>query len=205
MTDSDRSAVAGVVLAAGSSRRLGSPKQLLEFGSKSLLQHVVDAAEASHLGDITIVLGHEYERIQADLTVSRARIVVNLDYAAGQSTSLRRGIESLGPEATGAVVMLADQPTLSTFVIDALIAAFEEEGGAVVQPIYAGEIGHPVLLNRTLFPEVLSVTGDHGARDVVAAHRADRRLVRVAGTAPPDVDDIDDYQRLLAQNQDINP
>ena len=195
----------GIILAAGLSRRMGSPKQLLQLGDKSILQHVVDAAQESRLGDIVLVLGHEHELISAGLSLSRTRVVINPDFANGQSTSIKQGVATVGPEATGAVVMLGDQPTISSEVIDRLIAEFEATGSDVVQPIYGDEISHPVLLARSLFPEIMLIDGDEGARKVVAEHKANRRLVPISGTAPPDVDDADDYQRLLDGTQEIRP
>ena len=191
--------ICGVVLAAGRSSRLGRPKQLLPLAGMPLLAHVLRNATASALDEVVLVLGHEATPIGATVGQWGQRIVVNPDYAAGQSTSLRAGLAAVDPTAEAVVVLLGDQPQVGPAVVDALIEAYRATGAPIVVPTYGGRRGNPVLFTRTLFPELARVGGDEGARGVVRAHDAEVLAVAVGpGPAPRDVDTEADYAALLA-------
>ncbi|MDZ4278492.1 MAG: nucleotidyltransferase family protein, partial [Dehalococcoidia bacterium] len=131
--------LAGVILAAGASTRMGQPKQLLAYRGRPLLQRVVDAALASSLDEVVVVLGHRAEEVRAALELppdDRIRLVVNPDYAAGQSTSLRCGLRSASSSATGAAVLLGDQPHVSAALIDRIAQAFRSADRPIVRPVY---------------------------------------------------------------------
>jgi len=195
------STVVGLVLAAGAARRMGRPKQLLPLGGRALLQHVVDAAAASALGDVVIVLGHEADAIEAALRLpARARVVRNPDHAEGQSTSLRHGLAAAPADATAAAVLLGDQPGIGPAVIDAVLAGFATAGTAAVRPVWRGadgraHPGHPVVLGRALWPAVAELRGDRGARALFERHPEWVTPVAMAGEPPADVDDDEDYRR----------
>lgn len=191
--------VSGVVLAAGGSSRLGRPKQLLPLGGEPLLAQTVKHALASRLGEVVLVLGHAAGEIAAAVGERGQRTVVNADYGRGQSTSMRAGLAALAPGAEAALFLLGDQPRVGPAIIDALVAAFEETRGPIVVPLYGGEPGTPVLIARALFPELLAVEGDQGARGVVRAHPAETVRVPVGDGPPPrDVDTEEDYHALVA-------
>lgn len=190
--------IAAVVLAAGSSSRLGRPKQLLLWRGRPLLQHVVDVAVATEVDEIVVVLGHEAERVEAALEPrAGVRTVVNPDHAAGQSTSLRVGLEAAGPEASAAVVLLGDQPEVTRDAVRAVLEAYRDGGGPVVRATYSGRPGHPVLLDRSVWDEVTAVTGDRGARDAIRDNPGWVTDVELGGSPPEDVDTEEDYARLL--------
>lgn len=190
--------ITGVVLAAGTSSRLGRPKQLLPFRGRPILQHVVDVAAAAGLHEVVVVLGHEAERVEREITLrAGGRTVVNPEYAAGQSTSLRAGLEAAGPETTAAIVLLGDQPEVSAEAVRAVADAYREGSAPVVRASYGGRPGHPVLLERTIWNELAAVTGDTGARDLLIDHPDWVRDVELGGDPPPDVDTEEDYERLL--------
>ncbi len=189
--------IAGVVLAAGTSSRLGRPKQLLPLQGKPLTQHVIDATIAAGLDEVVVVLGHAAEEVKAGLELPpQARIVVNPEYEAGQSTSLRTGLGALGPDVKAAVVLLGDQPGIKANVIRSVVDAYRQSGGPVVRASYEGKPGHPVLFDRKLWSELQQVEGDRGARDLLAAHPEWVATVEVKGDPPGDVDDWDDYERV---------
>lgn len=191
--------ISGVVLAAGTSSRLGRSKQLLDLGGIPVLRHVVEAARASRsLHEVVVVLGHEAERVAGALVAAEGlRLVTNPDYAEGQSTSLRSGLRALGPDVEAAVVLLGDQPEIRPTAIDAVVEAFRSGRGPVVQVSYSGRPSHPTLLARTVWRHLLAeVAGDEGARGVLAGHPEWRWNVEMVGSPPSDIDTEIDYERV---------
>ncbi len=192
--------IAGVVLAAGHSSRLGRSKQLLPLQGEPLLRHTVRRVLASSLDDVLVVIGHEAEAIRETVADLPVGIVVNPDSALGQSTSVRAGLRALHPETEAVIFLLGDQPAVAPEVIDALIVAWQEMKASVVAPSYSDGVGHPVLFDRRVFPELATLRGDMGARRVVRAHERAGSLHRVpvAGPIPPDIDTASDYAALIA-------
>jgi molybdenum cofactor cytidylyltransferase len=191
--------IAGLVLAAGTSSRFGRTKQLEPLDGVPLLQHAVDAAAASRLDEIVVVLGARAAHIEAAVRwPDRCRRVLNERFAIGQSTSLLAGLAALGPDVEGVVVLLGDQPGVRPEAIDAVVAAHAEGRGPVVQAAYGGRPGHPTLLTREVWPDLARLTGDEGARSAIAAHPEWRTTVEVGGDLPPDVDTEEDLTRLRA-------
>jgi molybdenum cofactor cytidylyltransferase len=189
--------ISGIILAAGTSSRLGRPKQLLPLAGKPLLQHAVDAAHQAGLDEVVVVLGHEAGEVAATLSLPEgARTVFNPNYVEGQSSSLRAGLQAVSTEARGAVVLLGDQPGITPEAIRAVVRSFEEAGGPVVQAAYGGRPGHPVLFDRRIWPEVETVEGDVGARDILSGHPEWVTTVDVGGEPPSDIDTWGDYRRV---------
>ncbi len=200
--------ISGLILAAGSSARLGRPKQLLDLGGKPVLEHVVAAALASALDEVVVVLGHRAEEIRSAVPEDeRVRVVENPEHERGQSTSLAAGLRSLGPESEAAVVLLGDQPGTAPAAVAAVVAAYRDGLGPVVQASYGGRPAHPTLLARRVWAEVVAETaGDEGARSVLAARPEWRALVEVGGAPPDDIDTETDYERVRrAFEQPVNP
>lgn len=197
--------VFGVILAAGSSSRLGRAKQLLPLGDRPVLAHTLANALAASLDGVIVVLGHAAETIKAQIDFGAATVAINERYAEGQSTSLHAGVAALPPDAAAAIFILGDQPLIGPAVHAALLAAYRRTDAPIIQPSYDGQRGNPVLLARALFPELLQVTGDQGARNVIRAHAAEVVAVPIPGTTPTDdLDTEDDYQRLLARYAELH-
>ncbi|MCA9878804.1 MAG: nucleotidyltransferase family protein [Thermomicrobiales bacterium] len=193
--------IAGIVLAAGSSSRLGRPKQLLALQGGPLLRFTLRRVLGTRLDAVYVVLGHHADEIAATIADLPVRIVRNPDAAQGQSTSVLAGLSAL-PEADveAVIFLLGDQPQIDPGLVDSLITRWQDTGAAVVAPRYTDGIGNPILFARRVLPEFAALQGDTGARAIVRAHRerGDIALVDVASPAPHDVDTDADYQALLA-------
>ena len=181
--------IVGIVLAAGMSRRLGRPKQLLMLDGIPLIAHVIDRALASTLDEVVLVTGAHGAEVRAAVGDRNVRFVHNPDFLEGQGTSLAAGITALDADVDAAVVMLGDQPGISPEVIDRTIKARRESGAPVVMARYGNQRGHPVLLGRELFPELRNLAADTGGREIVRDHQDSLVLVDGGTDAPPpDVD-----------------
>ena len=162
--------IAAVVLAAGRSTRMGTVnKMIAEIGGKPLVRIAAEQALASKASPVIVVTGHEREKVEAALKGLNVRFANNPDFAEGLGTSLRAGIAAVPAEADGAVILLGDMPQIDAALVDKLIGAFDPEKGAlVVVPTIEGRRGNPVIWARRFFPELMAVTGDVGARHIIA-------------------------------------
>jgi molybdenum cofactor cytidylyltransferase len=186
-----------VVLAAGKGSRLGGPvKQLLPISGVPLLQRVLDLAALARFDDTVLVLGHAWDRIVAEIDPGSARILFNPAYEEGMSTSLRVAVQALPPQVDAIVVLLGDQPGIDVAVIRSLIDSYRHGGCAIVVPRYRGTRGNPVLIDRSLFADVLSLEGDTGARALMSARADVTCFVDVDLPAPRDVDTAEDYAAI---------
>jgi CTP:molybdopterin cytidylyltransferase MocA len=191
--------IAGVVLAAGASSRLGQPKQLLPFRGRPLLETTLARVVTARLDEVVVVLGGSAEAILAQIDLHGARPVLNPDYRDGQSTSLRAGLAAVEDRAEAVVFVLGDQPLQSVAVIDALVATYRQTGAPIVAPTYGGVRGNPVLFASVTFPLLHGLSGDQGARPLLRARADLVRDVPVGVPAPPaDIDTWDDYRAVLA-------
>lgn len=200
MTRAAQKKIAGIVLAAGISSRMGKTKQLLPFKGSTLLGTVLENALASDLDSLVVVLGHEAENIQIRLSRQMAhqkvRITLNTDYLSGQSSSIAAGVTALEKDADAAMFLLSDQPLIRTRTINRLIKAYSESNHKIVIPSCQGQRGNPVIFNRLLFRELEQLKNDTGARVLFKKHAADLLLFPVHDSAIlTDIDTPDDYRR----------
>jgi molybdenum cofactor cytidylyltransferase len=190
--------IAAVVLAAGTSSRMGRQKLLLPMAEgRSLVRLSVERVLAAGLDDVVVVLGRDADAVGAALAGLPVRTVVNPRYAEGQSTSLRAGLDALRPSAEAVVVALGDQPLSDPALIGRLVAAFRESGRPIAAPRYRDGRGNPVLFGAGLLDELRAVTGDTGGRGVVARDPGRVVEVPVDGPMPPDVDTWADYESIV--------
>lgn len=187
-------------MAAGESTRMGEGrvKQLLPFHGEPLVRRAARTALASHLNELIVVVGCAGDAVREALAGLDVRIVDNPDYRAGQSTSVKAGLSAVDPAADAVLFIPVDHPFLAASVINQLISVFAETDGPIVVPAYRGQPGAPVLLDRSLFPELAEITGDEGGRQLFEQHSDEIVTVPLTDERPLlDVDTPDDYQVLL--------
>jgi molybdenum cofactor cytidylyltransferase len=194
--------ITGVVLAAGSSTRMGRQKLLLDLGGLPVLQYALDAAADAPLDEIVVVLGGDAKEVAAAIRLpERARAVINPAFAEGQSTSLGEGLGAADAFSEAAVMLLGDQPDIRADALTAVVEAFRREPASVVQAAYGGRPAHPTLLARPIWAKLIRGTVDEGARNWIRRHPGARRLVEVGGEPPDDIDTPEDYARVRARFQ----
>ncbi|HVQ53724.1 MAG TPA: nucleotidyltransferase family protein [Thermoanaerobaculia bacterium] len=193
-------AVAGVVLAAGSSTRMGSNKLLLRLEGESLVRRAARQALAAGLDPVVVVLGHEADLAAAELAGLAVRIVVNADHAGGIHTSRVAGLAAVPPEAAAAIVLLADMPYVTEAMLAALAARHRETGARLVVSEYAGEQAPPTLYDRSLFPELSA--GEGCSKRVIRTHAGEAATLSWPASALRDLDRPEDYERALAGGPD---
>jgi CTP:molybdopterin cytidylyltransferase MocA len=168
------SGLAAVILAAGASERMGSPKALLAYRGATFLEHLVAVTRHERIGLVRIVLGAHAQEIRTRAQLAAETVVLNPDWQAGQLSSLQAALRSLPPGATeGVLVCLVDHPFVTPALAGALIAAFDRAPGSIVLPVYRGRRGHPVIFPSRLYPELLRAPAEVGARAVVRAHASE--------------------------------
>jgi len=190
---------AGVILAAGMSRRFGHPKQLIKLQEKNLLGWVLEAALASRLAKIVLVLGHAHEQIRQVLGADTMRpgleIVINHRYSEGQSRSLQVGLQTVLKSFDSVMFLLGDQPRLRTATIDHLLAHFWKSDKNICVPVQGGVRGNPTIFSRTMYGELMAIRGDIGARQVIAKNPD--QVLAVETGEPTEFIDIDSPADLL--------
>ncbi len=162
--------ISAIVLAAGTSSRMGSPKPLLTLGGRPLLERVLETVRDTQVDDIVVVLGHEADRVRDSVSFDGARAVVNPAYTDGMSTSLRAGVRAADPRSDGLLIVLGDQPFVESATINRLIERRNGSHAKILIPTYEGARGNPVLLDRSLSEDVQSIRGDQGCRAIFGHH-----------------------------------
>lgn len=194
-----RKRICALVPAAGMSTRMGSPKQLLPFGGKTVLQSVVDTLLEAGLDDILVVLGHKADAVRSSLTDRPVRLQTNPDYRAGMFSSIMCGLSSLRETADAALIALGDQPHIRESAVRKVAAAYLNGNKGIVIPVYRGKRGHPVLVDLDrYFAEIQSLTGEDGLKPVMRGHPDDTLEVKVAdGGVLRDIDTPEEYRAEL--------
>jgi molybdenum cofactor cytidylyltransferase len=191
--------VAGVVLAAGLSRRMGTNKMLIELGGQTLVRRAVATAIEGGLAPVLVVVGHESERVQQELTGLRCTPVQNPEFARGIHSSLRTGIAALPPGVQAAVVLLGDMPLVEARMVRDLVAAFREGSAPLAVSLYGEVVAPPIVYSRSLFPELRAIDGDGCGKRVVKRHRAEALELRWPEETLTDLDSPRDVERVRAR------
>jgi molybdenum cofactor cytidylyltransferase len=193
--------LAGIVLAAGESRRMGQPKQLLPFGEHTILERVVDTLLAAGVGEVVVVLGHLAERVRAVLGDRPVRAVVNASYRQGMLSSVKCGVCAIGAEYDAVLIALGDQPHVECAVVSEVMHAYRAGNAGIVIPRYNEKKGHPIIINLQKYREaIVNLPEDVGLNALMQEHADDVRLLDVATEdITRDIDVPDDYTRELAR------
>jgi molybdenum cofactor cytidylyltransferase len=193
--------IAGLILAAGESSRMGTDKATLAYRGRTFLEAIVQTLREIDIERIVVVLGHHAEEIQRQIKLKPAQVVINPGYRSGQTSSLQVGLRALMAEEPEAVLLcLVDHPAVSAETVRRLVATFRQCGAPVVIPTYEGRRGHPVLIAREVFAELLELASDAGADTVVRKYRPATRFVEVDDEGVVvDVDDPESYRRLTGE------
>jgi len=198
--------IAGVVLAAGSSTRMGHNKLLLELAGETLVRRAVRAAVTARLDPVIVVLGHEAERVGAQLDGLPCLPLLNPRFGEGVRTSLQAGVTRAAESAGALVVVLADMPFVTAEMIESVVARYRESGAPLVVSHYGDDVdAPPILYDRSLFAELLAIPEDRCAKQVVRRHRGEAAVVTWPAQALRDVDIPEDYEEVRAQLSNLGP
>jgi molybdenum cofactor cytidylyltransferase len=190
--------IAGIVLAAGSSTRMGRNKLLLELGGETMVRRAARTAIDVGLDPVVVVTGHAHEAVAAQLHVLALTTVVNMNHGAGQHTSVAAGIAALGDDCAAAIVMLADMPFVTTAMVREVVTRYRDSGAPLVVSRYGGDVtAPPMLYDRSLFGELMHMDARCG-RQVVRRHRHEAVEVDWPAESLSDLDRPADYERVRA-------
>jgi molybdenum cofactor cytidylyltransferase len=185
-----------VVLAAGESKRMGEPKVLLPVGRKTMIESVLDHVIKSEVDGVLVVLGSHWAKVAQRIKKYPVKVTVNPQFKQGMLSSVNWGFKTLPPEAVAALFVLADQPRIPTRVLDKLLSAYKANGKGIVLPVYKGQRGHPVLIDRRYEAEARRTDSKIGLRNLVYGHPDDILEVEVSTPAiARDIDTPSDYER----------
>lgn len=192
----DRDRVLAVIPAAGESRRMGRNKLLLPWDSVTVLARTIANVRSSAVADILVVTGHDREPVTAIVEAAGVKTIFNPDYANGFLSSVQTAIRSLTDDFAAVVIVLGDQPLINPEIIDKLLAAYHTGSCGLVAPAFRGQRGHPVIIDRRYFNELLSLPADGAPRFLLQRHPDDVALVEVPSDAIlHDLDTPEDYAR----------
>jgi len=187
---------AGVILAAGASRRMGQNKMLLQLDGESLVRRAARRALGAGLSPVVVVVGHEADRLRAELKDLPVEFAVNADYTGPTSGSLHQGLNALGSDVAAVVVMLADMVRVTAQTLAMLIAAARGTDAPLVVSRYGDVTAPPLLFRRALFGELLAWTGEGCGKAVVQAHKHEAMYVDRPEALLVDVDTPEDFEAV---------
>lgn len=193
------SSTAIIILAAGSSSRLGLPKQLLQHNNESLLRHSVETALSAHPAEVLVVLGFEADRMKHEVDDLPVRVVLNSSWQEGIASSIKKGIGSLPDQTGGALILLCDQPSVTTDLLQKLISSCTDER-PIAATAYNQTVGVPACYRRSIFGELLQLKGDGGAKRIIEQD-PNRTAIIPSSQTMVDIDTLEDYQKYIQRPQ----
>ncbi|MES2703887.1 MAG: nucleotidyltransferase family protein [Bacteroidota bacterium] len=187
-----------IVLAAGASSRLGRPKQLLPYLGTTLLQHTLQVATGAATGKVIVILGANAAEIEKEIMEQNVQVAINNYWQEGMGSSIRFGLTQLlnvRPEVDAAIIMLCDQPHVTTGLLNDLVAARMHTQKKIIASSYSSIIGVPAIFDASLFPELLLLKGDVGAKNIIQRHSGGLGVISFE-KGIVDIDTAADYEKL---------
>ncbi len=189
--------ISALLLAAGESKRMGRQKLLLPFGTSTIIEQTIDNLLNSRVDEIIVVVGYGAQELVTKIGRKPLKIAVNPHYQQGMSTSIIAGLNLIDNNAKAVMIALADQPGISSKIIDKLIEEFRQDNKGIAIPVYQGNRGHPVIFSIKYKSALLKLTGDVGGRGIIEKYRDDILEIPVdSKDINIDVDALSDYERL---------
>lgn len=196
--DETNKSIGIIVLAAGASTRMQEPKQLLQFEGKTLLRRAVETAIETNCGAVVVVLGANFEKTSAEIANLNASVCYNENWQQGLSSSLKFGLKklrSISPNIDAFIVSLADQPFVTARHLHHFITKFRKTNNPIIAANYYDTIGVPSLFGKNLFAELMTISGDRGAKMLIEKYRNTLATINLPEAAF-DIDTKDDYLKL---------
>ena len=165
--------VSAILLAAGEARRMGRLKQLMPFGSSTMVEQTVDNLLASGAGEVIVVLGHRAEEVKGRIANRPVKIMLNPLYSQGMGTSIAAGLKLVDSRAGAVMLALADQPFVDSQTIDRLIEEFQTHDKGIAIPVYRGRRGHPIIFSIKYKAQLSGLISDIGGREIIKEHPED--------------------------------
>ena len=193
--------IGAIILAAGMSKRMGSPKLLLPLNGHPVIYHPIALAMQQELHPIVVITGQYIEEMSKVMKGNKdITFLYNPDYKSGISSSLKLGIKTLANHVDAAMIFLGDQPFVHEQVVRSIQTVYENErenGKWIVRPRYAGQPGHPILFDHHLFENFLSLNGDEGGRSIINSHKECLKLIDFSEQLwGMDIDTSEDYEKV---------
>ena len=193
--------IGAIILAAGSSSRLGKPKQLLIFENESLLEKAIRAVQNADLHQYVVILGGNADEIQSKIDLSSLKVLINHEWSSGMASSMQLGlrylIENYNLEAV--VLLLCDQPHTNAGILNSIIKRYKEAGKGIIASKYKETFGVPALFDKAYFGEMLSMKSSEGAKKIIFSHLEDTGSVDFP-LGEIDIDTPEDYEKLIDQS-----
>jgi molybdenum cofactor cytidylyltransferase len=189
--------ISALILAAGESRRMGQPKMLLKWGQTTVLGRVISTFQQAGIQDIVVIVGGAREQVEEIVNQHGARSVYNEEHANGEMLlSLQRGIEAQSPQTQATLIALGDQPQIQEGTVRLICEAFQSRKSRLIVPSFEMRRGHPWLVERSLWKEILAMRPQQSPRDFLNQHAQEIEYVQVQTfSILADIDTLEDYQR----------
>jgi molybdenum cofactor cytidylyltransferase len=187
--------ISAIILAAGESKRMGRVKLTMPLGESTVLEQVISSVLSSMVDEVIVVLGHEQKTIRQTIGDRPVKCIVNKDYKLGMSTSIVSGLNETDDRCKAVIIILGDQPFISSDIIDKLIDGYKTHHKGIVAPTYQGMKGHPIIFDIKYKNKLLSLKGDAGGRQLITENNDDVLYVPVdSESIIKDIDTPDDYR-----------